>query len=315
MLTIRYTPDFRIEKPTILTIGTFDGVHFGHQQILKRLNELKQKHGLQTALLTFDPHPRKVLFPEQKDLKLLTTTNEKLELLKQNGVDIAVVYPFSKAFAQLDARLYIQNILSKSLKVKHLIIGYDHKFGKDRDGDINTLKSYANEFNYEVEEISAQDIDNINVSSSKIRHAIEKGDISLANKYLGYKYFVNGTVVKAKQLGRTIGYPTANIAIDDQEKLIPAIGVYFVEAVVENERYYGMLNIGKNPTTDTDGLVKIEVNLFNFDRDIYGCKIRVHFIEFIRNEIKFNGLEELKAQLAKDKATCIDLINKQKNNA
>lgn len=311
MLTIRYTPDFRIEKPTILTIGTFDGVHFGHQQILKRLNELKQKHGLQTALLTFDPHPRKVLFPEQKDLKLLTPTDEKLQLLKQNGVDVTVVYPFNKDFAQLDASLYIDNILCKSLKVKHLIIGYDHKFGKNRDGDISTLKSFSTRSNYEVEEISAQDIDNINVSSSKIRHAIEKGDIDLANKYLGYKYFINGIVIKAKQLGRTIGYPTANIAINDTDKLIPAIGVYLVEATIENSKFYGMLNIGKNPTTDTDELIKIEVNLFNFDRDVYGSNIRVNFLLRIRDEKKFNGIEELKEQLGKDKATCMELIAKQ----
>jgi riboflavin kinase/FMN adenylyltransferase len=311
VLTIRYTPDFRIEKPTILTIGTFDGVHYGHQQILKRLNEVKRELGLQTALLTFDPHPRKVLFPEQKDLKLLTPTDEKLELLKQNGVDITIVYPFNKAFAQMDAKLYISNILCKSLKVKHLIIGYDHKFGKNRDGDMSTLKTYASELNYTVEEISAQDIDNINVSSSKIRHAIDNGDITLANKYLGYSYFINGTVIKAKQLGRTIGYPTANIRVSDPDKLIPAIGVYLVEVAIEKEKHYGMLNIGKNPTTDSDDSVKIEVNLFNFDRDIYGSRIRVNFLQRIRNEHKFNGIEELKEQLGKDKAMCLGLIEKQ----
>ncbi|MBK6523300.1 MAG: riboflavin biosynthesis protein RibF, partial [Sphingobacteriaceae bacterium] len=205
MLTVRYTENFRIEKPCILTIGTFDGVHLGHQKILKRLNEVKQKTGLNSTILTFDPHPRKVLFPEQKDLKLITTTDEKLALLEQNSIDITIVYPFSKAFAQMDAQAYIKDILIKSLRVKYLIIGFDHKFGKNRDGDIKTLKNYSKEFNYEVEEISVHDINHINVSSSKIREALNKGEIELANKYLGQEFFITALVVKGKQLGRTLG--------------------------------------------------------------------------------------------------------------
>ncbi len=315
MLTVRYTENFRIEKPCILTIGTFDGVHLGHQKILKRLNEVKQKTGLNSTILTFDPHPRKVLFPEQKDLKLITTTNEKLALLEQNSIDITIVYPFSKAFAQMDAQAYIKDILIKSLRVKYLIIGFDHKFGKNRDGDIKTLKNYSKEFNYEVEEISVHDINHINVSSSKIREALNKGEIELANKYLGQEFFITALVVKGKQLGRTLGYPTANLEIDDDDKMIPAIGVYLVNVAINNEEFYGMLSIGKNPTTDTDELVKIEVNIFNFDKDIYNNTIRVSFMKRLRDEVKFETIELLKTQLKHDKENCLKLIEELNQHA
>lgn len=315
VLIVRYTENFRIEKDCILTIGTFDGVHLGHQKILKKLNELKQKTGLNSAILTFDPHPRKVLFPDQKDLKLITSTDEKLALLDQHGIDITVVYPFSKAFAQMDAQAYIRDILVKSLKVKHLIIGYDHKFGNNRDGDIHTLRKFANEYGYAVEEISVQDIDNINVSSSKIRHALEKGDVELANKYLGHQFFIEGKVVKGKQLGRTLGYPTANLQIEDEDKMIPAIGVYFVSVKIDTEEFYGMLSIGKNPTTDTDEHVKIEVNIFDFDKDIYTKNIRLSFIKHLRNEVKFESIDKLKDQLKLDKENCVKLMGELKQHA
>jgi riboflavin kinase / FMN adenylyltransferase len=315
MLTVRYTENFRIEKPCILTIGTFDGVHLGHQKILKRLNEVKQKQGLNSTILTFDPHPRKVLFPEQKDLKLITTTDEKLALLEQNSIDITIVYPFSKAFAQMDPQAYIRDILIKSLRVKYLIIGYDHKFGKNRDGDIKTLKNYSKEFNYEVEEISVHDINHINVSSSKIREALNKGEIELANKYLGQEFFITALVVKGKQLGRTLGYPTANLEIDDEDKMIPAIGVYLVNVLIDHKEFYGMLSIGKNPTTDTDELVKIEVNIFNFDKDIYNNTVRVSFMKRLRDEVKFETIELLKTQLKHDKENCLKLIEELNQHA
>lgn len=269
---------------------------------------MKLKTGLNSVILTFEPHPRKVLFPEQKDLKLITSTNEKLTLLDQNGIDITVVYPFSKAFAQMDAKAYIRDILVKSLKVQHLIIGYDHKFGNNRDGDINTLRKFADEYGYTVEEISAQDIDNINVSSSKIRHALENGDVELANKYLGHEFFIEGKVVKGKQLGRILGYPTANLQVEDEDKMIPALGIYFVSVKVDNEDHYGMLSIGKNPTTDTDENVKIEVNIFDFDKDIYTKNIRLSFIKHLRNEVKFESIDKLKDQLKLDKENCVKLM-------
>lgn len=315
LITVRNTENFRIEKPCILTIGTFDGVHLGHQKILKKLNEIKRTTGLNSVILTFDPHPRKVLFPEQKDLKLITTTDEKLALLDRHGVDVSVVYPFSRKFSQIDARSYINDILVNSLKVKHLIIGYDHKFGNNRDGDINTLREFSGEFGYQVEEISVQDIDNINVSSSKIRHALEKGDVELATKYLGYDFFINGTVVKGKQLGRTLGYPTANVKVEDTDKMIPAIGIYFVSVTVEQEVYHGMLSIGRNPTTDNDGLVKIEVNIFGFDNDIYNKNISIAFLKRLRDEQRFESLEALKDQLKRDKENCVKLIAELKQHA
>lgn len=308
MLTVRNTKDFRIEKPTIVTIGTFDGVHLGHQKILNRLRQLKEIHGLQTLVLTFDPHPRKILFPQQTDLKLITLVDEKLALLDNYGVDITVVYPFDKDFSGIDAQEYISDILVKSLKVKHLVIGYDHKFGKNRSGDISVLRQFADKYGYTVEEINALDIDNIAISSSKIRHALENGDIDLANNFLGHRFFICAAVIHGKQLGRTIGYPTANLLIESGDKLIPKIGVYFVEVEFENKKFYGMMNIGYNPTTDTDMTLKIEVHIFDLHEDIYGKKIRVNFIKYLRDEKKFNNLEELTTELHEDKRKCSALI-------
>lgn len=315
MLTIINTEHFRIEKPTILTIGTFDGVHLGHQKILNRLKELKTKHGFNTVILTFDPHPRKVIFPNQNDLKLITDTPEKLKLLEKHEIDITVVYPFTKHFAMMEAEAYVRDILVRNLKVKHLIIGYDHRFGNNREGDINVLKSFAERFNYEVEEISVQDINTISVSSSKIRHAIEKGDVELANTFLGYSFFLTGTVIKGKQLGRTIGYPTANLQINDSIKLLPAIGVYFVEVMHQNQLFYGMLNIGKNPTTDTDNRIKIEVNIFNFNKVIYNDTLTISFLNRLRDEVKYSSIDALTRQLKLDEENCVKLIEQLNNRA
>ncbi len=309
MLIVEHTEHFRVEKPCILTIGTFDGVHLGHQKLFERLKELKAASKLQTVILTFDPHPRRVLFNDNNNLKLITTTPEKLKLLEEYGMDVAVVYPFSKSFSEISAQQYIEDLLIKKLNVKHLVIGYDHKFGKNRGGDIHTLRDFAPVYGFDVDEISAKDIDSIAISSSKIRHALEQGDITLANKYLGHFYFFSGKVIKGKQLGRTIGFPTANIGQLSAEKLLPAEGVYFARARINDETFFGMLNIGKNPTTDNDQLLKPEINLFNFDRDIYGCLIRVEVLKYLRPEIKFSGIDELKLQLEKDKENCKALIN------
>jgi riboflavin kinase/FMN adenylyltransferase len=276
----------------IVTIGTFDGVHLGHQKIIKRLLEIKEQQGGETVLFTFAPHPRKVLFPDQKDL------------LKQFGVDHVLVYPFTKAFSQMQAKDYVTEIIAKGLHTKTLVIGYDHRFGSDREGNIDTLKALSAANHFEVEEIPVQEINMLNVSSSRIRKAIEEGDIDTANAYLGYPFFISGEVVKGKQLGRTIGYPTANMVIDDEDKLIPKIGVYAVYIVIAGNTYKGMLNIGTNPTTDSDNKVKIEVNIFDFDKALYGQKIKVGFIKHIRDEQKFANLDELKQQLANDKIAC-----------
>ncbi len=312
MLTIQHTKKFRIEKPSIVTIGTFDGVHLGHQKIINKLQHLKQNIGLTTVVLTFAPHPRKILFPQQTDLKLITLVDEKLELLKKYKVDVTVVYPFDIDFSQLDAEEYIKTILVKQLNVKHLVIGYDHKFGKNREGTIETLKQFATKYNFTVEEISAKDIDAVNISSSKIRHAVDEGNMELAHSYLGHYFFINAQVIKGKQLGQTIGYPTANLKINDTDKLIPKKGVYFVKVVVEGENYFGMMNIGTNPTVTSTLNLKLEVNIFNFNADIYTKPIKIKFVKRIRDEQKFNTLTELIAQLDLDKQTCLALINNEK---
>ena len=289
---------------SIVTIGTFDGVHLGHQKIIKRLVELKQKQGGEIVLFTFDPHPRKILFPEQKDLKLITTTEEKCDILKQFGVDHVLVYPFTTEFSKMQAQDYISNIIVKGLKTKTLVIGYDHRFGSNREGSIDTLKQFAPIYHFDLEEIPAQEINQLNVSSTRIRKAIEDGDIQTANDFLGYTFFITGEVIKGKQLGRTIGYPTANIFIDNADKLIPKIGVYAVNVVLKGVTYKGMLNVGTNPTTDFDNKIKIEVNIFYFDADIYGETLKVEFVKWIRNEEKFANLDELKQALANDKIAC-----------
>jgi riboflavin kinase/FMN adenylyltransferase len=289
---------------TIVTIGTFDGVHLGHQKIIRHLVELKKKQGGEIVLFTFAPHPRKVLFPEQTDLKLITTTEEKCDLLQQFGVDHVLVFPFTKAFSQMNAQNYISDIIAKGLKTKTLVIGYDHRFGSNREGNIDTLKELAPVYGFRVEEIPAQEINQLNISSTRIRKAIDEGDIQTANEFLGYSFFVTGTVVKGKQLGRTIGYPTANIFVDNADKLIPKIGVYAVKVVLKEMTYKGMLNVGINPTTDSDNNIKIEVNIFDFDQDIYGETLKVEFVKRIRNEEKFANLDELKQALANDKIAC-----------
>lgn len=309
VLIIRHSEYFRLEKPSIVTIGTFDGVHLGHQQILKRLQNLKQITGLQTVVLTFEPHPRSILFPTQTDLKLLTTSDEKLKLLEQHGVDVTVIYPFSKPFAELDANAYLKQIIKDSLNTKHLVIGYDHRFGHNRIGNIDTLKTHADQYGYQVEEISAHDIDQITVSSTKIRKALEEGHLHVATEFLGHAYFIEGTVVKGKQLGRTIGYPTANLKPNDALKLIPQNGVYLVSTNIEGHTFYGMMNIGTNPTTDSDNKRKIEVHLFEFSSEIYGQQLTVDILERIRDEIRFDSIETLKKAIAQDEQVCRELIS------
>ncbi len=297
----------KITNP-IVTIGTFDGVHQGHRQIVNRLNKIKKETGGETFIFTFDPHPRQVLFPQQTDLKLLTLTSEKLNLLEQAGIDHVLVYPFTKEFSKQSAHSYIKDILVDAIGVKQLIIGYDHHFGNNREGNIGTLKKYAPEYNFTVEEIPAHEVDSINVSSSKIRKALEEGDIKTANAFLGYNYFISGKVVNGKKLGRTIGYPTANIFIENPAKLIPKIGVYAATANINGVLHKGMMSIGYNPTTDTDNKIKTELHIFNFDADIYGCNLTLQIKARLRNEEKFASLDELKKQLHADKEHALSVL-------
>ncbi|HWY37709.1 MAG TPA: bifunctional riboflavin kinase/FAD synthetase [Bacteroidia bacterium] len=294
----------KINNP-VVTIGTFDGVHEGHRKIIDRLNKAKKELGGESFIFTFHPHPRQVLFPGQTDLKLLTLTGEKLQLLEKAGIDHVLVYPFDKEFSRLSAQDYVKKILVDSIGVKKLIIGYDHKFGNNREGNMEALEKFSAQYGFVVEEIPPYEIDHSNVSSTKIRKALEQGDIQTANSFLGYDYFISGRVVEGKKLGRTLGYPTANIEVADKSKLIPQNGIYAVTTIIDGARYKGMMSIGFNPTTDTDNKVKIEVNIFNFDKDIYGKEIAVHFCKRLRSEEKFNSLEELKKQLEEDKKNAL----------
>ncbi|HSH67016.1 MAG TPA: bifunctional riboflavin kinase/FAD synthetase [Bacteroidia bacterium] len=292
--------DFKGVINPVVTTGTFDGVHLGHQKIIARLKDAAKEEKGETVLLTFFPHPRMVLFPDDNELKLLSTQNEKIDLLELYGVDHLIIYPFTKEFSRLTSIEFVRNILVNSIQTKRLIIGYNHHFGRNREGSFEHLKEYGPLYGFEVEEIPAKDIDHIEVSSTKIRNALLIGDVKTANSYLGHMYTITGDVVKGKQLGKTIGYPTANIQVKDPYKLIPGDGVYAVKIKHANTFYGGMLNIGNNPTVNGKGK-SMEVNIFDFDNAIYGDELTVYFIERLRDEVKFNNLDELKEQLGKDK--------------
>jgi riboflavin kinase/FMN adenylyltransferase len=292
--------DFKNVKNPVVTTGTFDGVHLGHQKIISRLQDVAKEHDGETVLLTFYPHPRMVLFPEDNELKLLNTQSEKISLLEKYGIDHLIIYPFTKEFSRLSSIEFVRNILANQIKTKRLVIGYNHHFGRNREGSFEHLKEYGPLYGFEVEEIPAKDIDHVEISSTKIRKALQTGDVKTAETYLGHSYSLSGKVVAGKQLGRTIGYPTANLFVEDKYKLIPADGIYAVHVEQNGAMYSGMLSIGNNPTVEGKGR-SIEVNIFDFDKDIYGQQATVYFIERLRDEVKFNNLEELKIQLAKDK--------------
>ena len=294
----------------VITIGTFDGVHMGHRTILKQVVKHAEDTGGESILLTFEPHPRKIIFPDQP-LKLLTPLDKKIELALQTGIDHIVVVPFTKEFAALSAQEYIEDFLVQKFKPEAIVIGYDHRFGHDRTGNIDMLKTYRPAHGYKVYEISAQLIDEAAVSSTKIRHALQDGKIDEANKMLGRPYEVKGIVSKGAQLGRTIGYPTANIVPTDSEKLVPAVGVYAILAKRDNnkEACKGMLNIGYRPTVSNDMQLSIEANLFDFNEDIYGETLEVSFIARLRDEQKFPSLDALKEQLAQDKEDALQALS------
>ncbi len=298
--------DFKSDKKTVVTLGTFDGVHFGHKSILNKLIESTTNSDEESLVLTFFSHPRMIL-EQDSDIKLLNTIEEKAQLLKELGIHNLVIQKFDNSFSQLLPEDFVKQVLVDIFNVKKIIIGYDHRFGKNRAADINDLIAFGQKYNFEVEQISAEEIDNVSISSTKIRTALQSGNIKLANEYLGYPYFINGKVVKGKQLGRTIGYPTANIVVSDKYKLIPAIGVYVAYAVINDVKYYGMLNIGTNPTIG-DNPLTIEMNIFDFDEDIYDQEIEIGFIDKIRNQQKFNSLDELKLALSKDKEFALNVI-------
>jgi riboflavin kinase/FMN adenylyltransferase len=285
----------------VLTIGTFDGVHIGHQKILQQLNKEALKIGGESVLFTFYPHPRMVLFPDNHGLKLIQTQEEKLDKLKKFGLQNVIVQPFTSDFSNLTATEFVRDFLVQKLKVKKLVIGHDHQFGKNREGTLEFLKSMSKIYDFEVIEIPAQEIDEVNISSTRIRNAIESGNIEIANTYLGEKFELNGTVVKANQLGRTIGFPTANLLLDNDIKIIPKNGVYIVEVIIPNYgTLKGMMNIGIRPTIKDNLSLAIEVNILDFNENIYDSPIKVKLISRLRDEKKFNSIDELKIQLQQD---------------
>ncbi|MEN9999027.1 MAG: hypothetical protein RI922_2017 [Bacteroidota bacterium] len=291
-----------IQHP-VITIGTFDGVHIGHQKIINQLNEEAEKINGESVLFTFYPHPRMVLYPESHGIKLIQTQEEKMAKLEKMGLKNCIVFPFTFEFSRMTALEFVRDFLVNQLHVKKLVIGYDHQFGKNREGSLQFLKEICETYEFEVIEIPAQDIDDVNVSSTKIREAILAGNIVKANDYLGDAFELTGTVVKGNQLGRTIGFPTANIVLDSELKLIPGNGVYAVRVCVDQIWHDGMMNIGTRPTVVTNGGRTIEVNIFDFDQTIYDQKVTVQFLSKWRDEQKFNGLEELKNQLKRDEET------------
>lgn len=289
--------DFTTSKKTIFTLGTFDGVHVGHTKIIERLLNSSSVDE-QSLILTFFPHPRMVL-QKESDIKLLNTIEERIQLLEKAGLQNLIIHPFDQAFSRLTAEEFVKDILVDIFNIKKIIIGHDHRFGRNRTANIDDLIRFGKEYGFEVEQISAQEIDEVSISSTKIRNALVEGKIALANEYLGYNYFFSGTVIHGKKLGRTIGFPTANLKIEEPYKLIPAIGVYAVKCKIGTKNIDGMLNIGTNPTVEGQAL-SVEVHLFNFDGNLYDQKISIELIKRIRDEQKFASVDDLKMQLEKD---------------
>ncbi len=309
MSRVKNITAYKSVKPTVVTIGTFDGVHIGHRKIINRLVNTGKEEGLKSVILTFFPHPRMVL---QKDsnIKLINTIEERREILESVGLDYLLIKEFTQEFSRLTAEDFVKTLLVDKLNAKKVIIGYDHRFGRNRNADIEDLKKFGDTYNFDVEEISVQDIDDVAVSSTKIRKALSEGDVERANMYLGYNFMLNGTVTKGKGLGRQLNYPTANIKIDEAYKLIPKYGSYIVKAYIEEDMVYGMMNIGMNPTVNGDKET-IEVHFFNFNKDIYDQSLTIELLKRLRDEQKFASVESLKNQLEKDKETALTYIAQQ----
>ena len=308
MNTIQNIANFSTSEKTYVTIGTFDGVHFGHQKIIEKLVLEAKKANRKSVLLTFFPHPRMVL---QKDnsLELINTIEERANLLEITGLDYLIIHPFSIAFSRMSALAFVRDILVNQLHISKLIIGYDHHFGKNREGNIIQLTEYSHLYDFKVEEIPAQDIDAVSVSSTKIRNALAEGNLKTANSYLEYNFMLSGTVVNGKQLGGKIGYPTANINVKETYKLIPKTGVYVVLSKIQERNVYGMMNIGNRPTINGNHQT-IEVHFFDFNADLYGQNLQIELLYFLRDEEKFDSIESLIIQLKKDEQTARTFVAK-----
>ena len=295
-------------KCPVVTIGSFDGVHLGHACVIQHLKEKAANIDGESVIISFEPHPREVLYPREQKIGILTTQEEKIAILEKYGVDHLIILKFTLEFAQQSYNDFVKNILVDKLKIKGLVVGYDHRFGKDRAGNFENLQELANKYGFFLEKEVVFEEDDVNVSSTKIRNALTVGDITTVNRFLGYLYSVTGKVVYGHHLGHKIGFPTANIQVADERKLLPAIGVYAVKVTIEQEIFNGMLNIGIRPTVSNDGQVSCEVYIFDFSRDLYGKNITINFIDRIRGERKFNDIEELRAQLQKDQEKILKLL-------
>jgi len=297
-LKIKAASDYKLLSNSVVTIGTFDGVHIGHKKIINRLVNIAKQEGLQAVVLTFFPHPRMVVQSDTK-IKMLNTIDEKNKLLEQQGIDHLVIKKFTKDFSRLSAQEYVRKVLVETLHVKHIIIGYDHHFGRNRTANIHDLKAFGEIYDFKVTEILAQEIDEVTISSTKIRQALNSGDVKTANTFLGYNFMISGTVVKGKGIGKTLNFPTANIRISESYKLIPKHGVYVVKTRILNTTVFGMMNIGVNPTVNGK-LRSIEIHFFDFSQDIYGVYLEIEILKRLREEQKFDSLAELEKQLLKD---------------
>lgn len=299
--------EFTSDSKTIVTLGTFDGVHKGHKSILEKVLLSSRSTNCESLVLTFFPHPRMVL-QQNTDIKLLNTIKEKALLLERYGIDNLIIHPFDHAFSRLTAEEFVKEILVNQLNISKIIIGHDHRFGRNRTATIDDLILYGNEYGFEVEQISALEINEVSVSSTKIRNALNEGHLETANRFLGYPYFITGIVIQGRQLGRTIGYPTANISIPEEYKLIPIGGVYVVSSNIDGNKIFGMMNIGTNPTVG-ENVQTIEVNFFDFNSDLYGKELQINIHYRMRNEVKFPSVDALKEQLSLDKHTALQYIH------
>ena len=303
----RSVEEFVSPEFPIVTTGTFDGVHCGHMEILNRLKTLAKERGGETVLVSFHPHPRTVIHPDV-DTKLIHTIDEKIERLEKAGIDHFVIIPFTNEFSRTSSLEFVRDILIQKLNTKILVIGYDHQFGRNREGSIIDLEEFALTYDFEIEQIPVQTFEDINISSTKIRKALADGDIDMANQYLGYEFFLTGNVVHGQKMGKLIGFPTANIDVHNNNKLIPTNGVYAVQVRIDKKCFGGMLNIGSKPTVSDGNQRSIEVHIFNFNQDLYGKEISVHFKRRIRSEQKFDGVQALGNQLELDKASALEIL-------
>ena len=308
MKIYRSIEEFPSDINTIVTIGTFDGVHKGHQTIISRINEIGKKEAMESVLLTFTPHPRHVIYPDDQTLRLIHTIEEKVEALSEVGLDNLILHNFTKEFSRTKSVNFIRDVLVNKLNMKYMVVGFDHHFGKNRQGTFDNLVELSDLYGFMIEKVDPQSIDEVTISSTKIRNAILKGDCKRANSYLASEFSIRGKVIQGNKIGNSIGFPTANIEIDNTWKILPKDGVYAIKAFVNNKRYFGMLNIGVRPSVSDDNFA-IEAHLFNFKSNIYNEELKIEFVERIRDEKKFSDLSELQSQLKIDEVNCKQAFN------